>query len=585
MNPSITTNDSLPIAADSPADSAPAVTKPAKSKAPRRIKVIKRRGAKVEEDEGEEEDSAKPSTGEGDSSDSDFVAAEGDDDSESDAEDSADARASSAAPSVVLLAPSAQTAVTQVPGAPAALDVHPSWSDLPAVGESGADDLPSLEFASLTLSTLAAVPATSSSPQPAAPSSTTPAAASAPMTQVASLDGPSKKAFLLARRDAKSAAAKEKDPVAWEAAEVARKEREQEKKKEKRERVKQRKRETRLEGAAPASETTVVGGAAEANKLPPPPRVPTGPRLGPPPRAVRAPVPSRFSRTAVSMGLAPPPHLTSTTPSPIPSSPAPTSSVPSSSQTPNPRPGPPVPDYVLQQREAYSSRMASDPSFAPQVGKFWSHDARLAAPEVRGLNPYWRGRGRGGELRGGYMGRGGRGGMRGRGGWNGGWGHGASEPEEEQKDVLEKGKGKEDEDADGEEDDGWGRGEAKRKLRSAITPSSFPPAVVSDWSHDGFAELKEDEARPAPPLHLNIRGRGGFSRGGRGRGGWHTENGGPPAPGSINPRYAGQPFHPFYRYPGTPTHAKTPSPLAAPVVVVSTRPVEIGRASCRERVS
>lgn len=530
----------------------------------------------MEEDEGEEEDSAKEPSSD---SDSDFAAAaaEGDDDSESDAEDSADAPASSAAPSVVLPAPSAQAAVTMVPGAPAALDVHPSWSDLPAVGESGADDLPALDFASLTLSTLAAVPATSSNSQTAPLPSSKPAAASAPMAKVASLDGASKKAFLLARRDAKSAAAKEKDPIAWEAAEVARKERELEKKKEKRERVKQRKRESRLEGAAPAPDSTVAGDAAEVDKLPPPPRVPTGPRLGPTPRAVRAPVPSRPSRTAVSMGLAPPPHLSSsTTPSPTPSSPAPNSSTPSSSQTPYPRRSPHVHDQVVQQREAYSSRMAADPSLAPQVGKFWSHDARLAAPEVRALNPYWRGRGRGGELRGGYMGRGsergGRGGMRGRGGWSGGWGQGAGEPEEEKKDVLDKGKGKEDEDADGEEDDGWGRGEAKRKLRSAITPSSFPPTVVSDWSHDGFAELKEDEARPAPPLHLNIRGRGGFPRGGRGRGGWHAENGGPPAPGSINPRYAGQPFHPFYRYPGTPTDAHTPSPLAAPVVV-STRPV------------
>jgi CASC3/Barentsz eIF4AIII binding len=48
-------------------------------------------------------------------------------------------------------------------------------------------------------------------------------------------------------------------------------------------------------------------------------------------------------------------------------------------------------------REAYQSRLQTDPSYVPTVGEFWGHDDRLLDKELRSLSGWWRGKwGRGG---------------------------------------------------------------------------------------------------------------------------------------------------------------------------------------------
>ncbi|ORY73448.1 hypothetical protein BCR35DRAFT_307206 [Leucosporidium creatinivorum] len=565
--------------ASTPASSAPKpkTTKPKQ----RRGKPVKRRGAKIEEDEEQSEDVALQAAPPADASDSDSdFSVGGAPDEDEDDEDEDESEAEGAAdPKTPATASTEQLAADSKSSAKALLDgnaAHPSWSEMPAAGEKGAEDLPTLDFASLTPGTLAAVPAAPASKAPPPgrkPSATTSDKAGA------STDRPNKREQMLAKREAKSAELKAKDPVAWEAQDKQRKERELTRKKEKSARAKERKREKKLaeqqQGAtetapAPASAPKQDGPSASASASTSTPAPPTGPRAAAQPKPTRPPVPSRPSRTAIQLGLA---NAESSTSTPAASTSAPTPSAPASRPPPSSRAPPagpaasrpphqpnqgPSADYV-QAREAYSTRLANDPSYIPRVGKFWSHDDRLASPEVRPL--VWRGRGgRGGE-RGGFVGRGrgrGRGGVRGTEGWSasGGWEQGAPESEEKKGEegeaVVEEPKKQEEraEKSGGEdtEDDGWGRGEAKKLRNTTSTPSSF--ASVPAWNHDGFDELQEDR-----PPSTNGRGRGGF-RGRGGRGGWvgspsHDANG-RPIPGAINPRYANLPFHPQHRFPLAP---------------------------------
>ncbi|KAI5481489.1 acyl-CoA N-acyltransferase [Pseudohyphozyma bogoriensis] len=572
-----------------PPSSSPAPAGKPKAKG-RRHKTIKRRGAKVEEDEGEEEESGKatasaePTTdSESDFSESDDSDDDDDDEGDAEAEDGKEAQQTSgeelkdgAASGVDEEGnkggSSSSTTTAAAPAlasGPLAQAAQPSWSDSPASGEQGAGDLPTLDFAALSPDALAnaSTPA-STSPKPSAPASKAGKAGPA--------EGVSKRAAAIAKREAKSAALKEQDPVAWEAREKERKERELEKKKLKKEKRKEKELEKRLEkkeaaaAAAPASEAP----ATTTTK-------PEGPK-----KATRPPVPSRPSRTAIELGLAKPspdspePSTSTSQPSSARATPsAPRNNVPPT----GPRQGPPrqrfngpfggpPPDFQ-KAREDYQAKLA-DPAYVPKVGKFWSHDDRLAAPEVRVLHPYWRGRGRGGEYRGAYRGRGGFGG---RGAYAGGWGNGvgreavngdeekeAGEKESEKgesgeatnevKETKKAGKAvqtEDPEDADDDEDDGWGRGEAKRKPRPSTSAHPSFPA----WNHDGFEEMKDEAPRPR---------RGGGALRGRGRGAIT----GPP--GSINPAYAHLPFHPLHRFPPAPAPPPEDSTTSRPIAGEST---------------
>ncbi|CAK5262564.1 unnamed protein product [Mycena citricolor] len=58
-------------------------------------------------------------------------------------------------------------------------------------------------------------------------------------------------------------------------------------------------------------------------------------------------------------------------------------------------------------RQAYQSRLESDPSFVPVVGEFWGHDDRLLDKDLRSLSGWWRGRWQTrGRARGGFAFRG-----------------------------------------------------------------------------------------------------------------------------------------------------------------------------------
>lgn len=552
MSQAASTTD-VPVVAAASSEAGAPPTKTAKVKGSKRPKAIKRRGAR--DDEGEEDSSRPAVPDDGDSdSDSDFSAQHDDDDDEDeDASDAESATATVVAPAPVVAVETeaaAPSPAVEAPGAgtesPAPLigqPGHPSWADVPAGGDS---ELPTLDFAALTPTTLAQVPAH----------------ASRAATPLATADGTaplSKKAQMLAKREAKSAALKAKDPVAFEQMEVDRKAREQAKKREK----KERKRLERTAGtqshdpAAPAVEVLAPGEPDTSRTAPP---------LA---RPARGPVPSRPSRTAQS-GL-----LDLSHPS--------TSNAPGSGSGPNSAPqfqrgerrGPPSggpyppPEYV-NAREAYAARLAADPSYTPRVGRFWSHDDRLAPQELRPLTNNWRGRG--GRGRGGGDGmRGGRGGSRGGRegggppqGYNPGWDTSAGAGEGGAPDAVATGHGwaqstnhaehaptpppakaADTDPEDDDEDDGWGRGEAKRKLRPSFPAGA--PAAIPAWSHDGFDELKQSESnRPA-------RGAGGA---GRGRGG--RAHG---APGSINPAYANLPFHPQHRFPMPPPEETTMTSL------------------------
>jgi CASC3/Barentsz eIF4AIII binding len=143
-------------------------------------------------------------------------------------------------------------------------------------------------------------------------------------------------------------------------------------------------------------------------------------------------------------------------------------------------------------RQAYLTRLDSDPAYVPTLGQFWSHDDRLLDKELRSLSGWWRGRwqGRGRGMRGrgglGTQGRGGFGGLRGsrsRGAFGNG---GPSRP----GDLLEE---------------------------------ETHPADRS-WTHDGFEELKQDDDANRQPFPY--RGRGAFPRGRGGHRGSFPSRGG-----------------------------------------------------------
>lgn len=141
-------------------------------------------------------------------------------------------------------------------------------------------------------------------------------------------------------------------------------------------------------------------------------------------------------------------------------------------------------------RQAYQSRLESDPSYVPTVGEFWGHDDRLLDKDLRSLSGWWRGR---------WQGRGrGRGfdrsfAMRGRGGFMGrnAFPHQDSVQEDEEAEVLDVAR------------------------------------VEQAWTHDGFEEMKRsDEARRSAQQQQShpfrgvgrvgggapTRERGGFAR-------------------------------------------------------------------------
>ncbi|KAL8283709.1 hypothetical protein RQP46_005504 [Phenoliferia psychrophenolica] len=541
-------NTTAPAATSEPSPIAPTST-PAKAKGSRRPKAIKRRGAKIEEDEGEE-DSAKASVEEPTSdSDSDFSAGQEDSDEDEDASDE-----ESAAPAPPTLdkqngAPKVEEpAVASAPeagpatAAPLGHSEHPSWADVPAGTE---EELPTLDFSALTPSTLAQVPSRTATPIAPTTPGPTQVRATAPAPGQSATQ--SKKAQLLAKREAKFAALKASDPVAFEAQEQERRVRDLAKKREKKERK-------RLEKLATASSDPAVP-TAEPTASASQPNARPAPRNGP--------VPSRPSRTAQS-GLLPSstPSTSNQTPSPYGTS---TQQQPQQQRRGPPSGSYPAPEYV-NAREAYSTRLATDPSYTPRIGRFWSHDDRLVSSDLRPLSSWGRGRARGGGE--GMRGRGGRGGGRGgrEGGYNPGWDHSngggegeqqrggqrppatgwvqpsdraGTNPSEEAEPALKEQGAQTDpvEPDEDDEDDGWGRGEAKRKLRPSFPPAA--PGANPSWSHDGFDELVETEA------HRPHRGAGS----GRGRGNGRNASG---PPGSINPAFAHVPFHPKHRFPVPP---------------------------------
>lgn len=497
----------------------------------KRNKRAARRGARVQ-DEDESEQAVAPAGGS--DSESDFAPDAAEDDEDDATEDEADPATPSGEPTGALLPPAKAT--LEGPG------LHPSWADLP-VAHGVDEDLPTLDFGNLSL-------AATSRPVVSAPALDAPRAATSTAATPKAADPMSKKSLLLAKRIAKSDEAKLKDPAAWEIAEAQRKERELEKKQLKKERLREKRKETR-EGSGGDPAATAAAPASVA--------VPASAPL----RAVRAPVPSRPSRTAVNLGMVPsaaPSPASSAAPSSTPATPA-FSSPALYAQAPlPPRPSTvfePAPSPYNQAREAYTSRLATDPSYTPRIGKFWGHDDRLMEVELRGLTPYWRGRGRGGEIRGGrgFSARG-RGGMA-RGGFHGGNGEQqqmemAQQPVEPA--VLEvKGAA-----ARVVKEDTWGRGEVARATKNATVQTTDH---LPSWNHDGYEELKtpRPSAPRVKPVHAVV------------------EVG---VPGTVNPRYAHLPFHPAHRFPfpiALIPSSSAPLPPVIPQHVVPTRqpPVEL----------
>ncbi|GAA6059093.1 hypothetical protein JCM10212_002064 [Sporobolomyces blumeae] len=527
---------------------------------------VRRRGAKAtdEEDEEDEEASVDRANGRdaGDSSESDFDPDSGNEDEEDDEEeddeeeddeddeDDGEEPKTPATASIEQLDRKQSACATPFDAAAKATTSGPAaWSDMPLEGEAGSSSLPELDFANLSVSKLDALPDSTS-------------------TTAAPSKGLSKKQAILQKKLQKSEELKQKDPALWEVKEKERKERLEVKRVAKKERQKEKRKERKLAEKEQR-------GAASHDAATPAQNPPTSTQ--PPSRPV---VPSRPSRTAVALGLNKP--ATTLTPDPAPTAPVASTS---RAQQPAPAPsasraGPRVPpstitsappvDY-LKAREAYTRRLASDPSYIPKVGKFWGHDDRLASPEVRPLNPFWRGRG------GVPVGRGGRGAARGRGAiaqrgpdrWTaeGKLAGGEAEREGPEKPQVSKQneavtpaeakEGSEEGEEDAEEDR-WGRGEAKRAPR----PSAVSPMPA--WNHGGFEELeREEKARSSVPVGARggRGGRGGARGACAGRGGFAGRGG---TPGAINPRYAHLPFHPLHRFPAAAPAQPTPPSSSAP---------------------
>ncbi|GAA5896704.1 uncharacterized protein JCM6883_006988 [Sporobolomyces salmoneus] len=492
-------------------------------------KPVRRRGAKPAADEAEEEEEgSKPvQTGEADDSlsESDFDPDSGRED-DPDSEEQEEEEDSDRAP---------PTAFDQ------AQEVTPAaWSDMPEAGQAGANSLPELDFAGLSISKLDALPDTTIVNGNGGDESN---------------KGLSKKQMVLQRNLQRSEELREKDPERWEKEETERKERKAAKRSARKEKNKAKKAEFRQKRETEEG-THGIEGTVESTKTHP------------------QPVPARPSRTAVALGLT---NSTTDSTSPVASTSRQPPALAPNGTRPNPnrfiRPAPsssgtPPVDYT-RAKEAYTQRLATDPAYIPKVGKFWGHDDRLASPEVRPLNPFWRG------------GRGGAGGMRGRGGaFRGGrggavprgpdrWtaegkivGEEQSEIEKEETEAKENGEtSTEEKPKELDPEDKWGRGESKR----AQKPSEF--ASMPGWNHAGFEELEREEQEratrgPSPSTRGSKRGRGGGGPRG-GRGGF---NQGPP--GSINPRYAHLPFHPLHRFPPS----TVPSAQTATITSTSTEP-------------
>jgi hypothetical protein len=580
--PSNTSPTSSPLAATTAPTKIQISKKP---KSARKNHPIKRRGAKVEEDE--EGTRSKPLAVVGsDSEQSDFEPAALDDEDDNDAGSESDEGTNDPL-TPATLSPSATPvpndpapdSITPLPNSKSSVipptAIHPSWSD-PILGD--AEELPVLDFATLTSTTLAGVPKRAPKPnsRDTPPSISTPTIPSTNQT---------KKAAVLAKKIAKSMEAKAKDPVAWEIAEKERLDREALKKKEKNLRSKEKRKEklNAEHGVAASTSTPASTSSTTATLVPAvaviampssstpqaPVTAPTAPRI---PTGPRSAVPSKPSRTSVALANTPP-HQ------PVASS----STLPPA----RPRSGQPPSDQFVNARDAYTNRLADDASYTPRVGKFWSHDERLMEPELRGLTPYWRGRGRGGELRGGGRGasRGGRGGyVLGRGGIPVNASRVAADAAAKEEEVVaipvvnkKKSRGN----PDDEEDDGWGRGEGDRTTKNIINSQLL--AAASDWNHDGFEELKNAEPRSASASEQRGKGNGyprGGGRGGRNGAGYSSE---PGTPGAVNPRFAHLPFHPSHRFPALPVAASSPTPLplsttplvtpTAPIVPVVIAPV------------
>lgn len=478
-----------------------------------------RRGATVEQDESEEPLATTTTTRDSSDSESEPDRPLEDNNSDSDNEDSQDPTTPAATSISQLPIDQPTKAILQ------GLEPHPSWSD------QANTDLPVLDFASLSVQAITTAQKSLSESKPTPAQTAAPVAATVPA-------GLSKKATQVAKRIAKSDEAKRKDPAAWEVAEKERKDREAEKKLAKKGRLAE-KRQAFKAAALVVEEVPVADDSIDAT-----PKARPSKPVGPGNRLInaafgqpRAPVPSRPSRTAIALAAS---ASASADPSPS-TTPAPSAAaaeVPPpvtgnrSQRVPNgPRADPestttPYP----QAREAYTTRLAADPSFTPRIGRFWGHDERLMEPELRGLTPYWRGRGRGGEPRGSRGSRG-RGGM-GRGGYVGGNGYADLPEPAAAVEISIKGT------APGA-GEGWGRGEDKRTVKVPVPSMPFPAAAAetaTSWNHDGFEELKAPRQRQNGPRRVEVG-----------------------TPGAINPKYAHLPFHPQYRFP----EARIPTPLPA----------------------
>ncbi|GAA6001742.1 hypothetical protein JCM10207_002292 [Rhodosporidiobolus poonsookiae] len=510
--PSSSPRPPLPKAAPPPSAN---TAKPANAPKTRRRKPLKRRGARAHSDESEEDGTA-PNRDYASDTDSDFAPSlHADDDDEDDDDDSEGDTSGAGEPKTPATASVEQLAPKTGGKVKAVLEgqeLHPSWSDMPADGEDGANQLPTLDFANLSLAAVAALPAEGARKGPA-------------KHLVLGADGKplSKKQLVQQRREAKDQALKDKDPAAFEALEKERSDKAEAKRAAKKAKDKERRKEKKaLEKAA---RTGVVPAAAAA---PAPPAASTSAAAPAPTHKPSAPVkpsrpvvPSRPSRTGLALGLVNPASAPADHQPVAPSGPAALTRpvVPAFQRTPAfIRPGP-------------------------------------GAPTGSGSAESWRGRG---GARGGFAPRGGR-------------GRGAASrftsdrwvAQGEAIDDVVRGVGKQGgEGAD--EDDKWGRGEAKR------TPRPSAVDALPNWSHAGFEELEAEEQARAAVGAGTGRGRGR----GRGRGGvpptgpstWgglSTRGGtlnGPP--GAINPRYAHLPFHPLHRFPG-PLPAASSAPASS----------------------
>ncbi|GJN91689.1 hypothetical protein Rhopal_004712-T1 [Rhodotorula paludigena] len=381
--PAVATSTSAPPPPSSSSSASPAPAKPAKKGAlARKRKPLRRRGARAES-EGEEDAAPAAASGaagrsapDSASSDSDFApsspSSDTDDDEDDDEAEGATEPHTPASASVEQLPPRAGSGLGG--GKKAVLagqDLHPSWSDMPAAGEDGADQLPTLDFANLSLDAVQAVPAAASHPSAA------PAATSASQPRV------TKKQLAQQKREAKSAALKERDPAAWEVREKERVEREEAKRVHKKEKQKEKRREKKAaeraakEGGAPAAPAPAAPAPAAASPAP----------AARPQKPTRPVVPSRPSRTAVALGL-----VNSAAPSPS-ASPAPAAPVASTSTpvVPTAKHQPAFLPRDVQGRPIAPAHV--DPPRAPRA--YTERDQ-----DMRALNPHWRGRG-GAAMRGG----------------------------------------------------------------------------------------------------------------------------------------------------------------------------------------